>query len=245
MATAIPQTTPTPARHRSVQDPQLIIYSHSNLLYWWPVWVIGYIMALLTWMKPVSAEVGPVTALFSPQADLGVIFALLVVLVILLTNTKMRGVVSAVVAVSVAFVVLLFAHLNWWTTILAWFGSQAVYMNLGFYLFFSTALLIVWLVVVLGVDHLSFWRVRPGQITHEYFLGAVDRSFDTDNMIFTKQQSDVFRHWILGFGAGDLRVQTMGGLGREIAVENVLFVSAKVAELQRLIATKPDVPTRA
>jgi hypothetical protein len=244
MATETPHATATPAHRSRTRDPQLIVFSHSNLLYWWPVWAIGYLMALLTWLNLVSVRVGPATALFSPGTNLGVIYALVIVLVLLLTNTKMRGVSSAVVALCVAFVVLLFAHFGWWDSILAWFGSQSVHMNLGFYLFFSTVLLVVWLVVVFGFDHLSFWRVRPGQITHEYVLGAVDRSFDTENMIFTKQQSDIFRHWILGLGSGDLKVQTMGGLGREIAVENVLFAPFKVAAIQRMIATKPDVPAQ-
>jgi len=30
-------------------------------------------------------------------------------------------------------------------------------------------------------------------------------------MVFTKQQNDLFRHWILGLGSGDLEMQTMGG----------------------------------
>ena len=39
-------------------------------------------------------------------------------------------------------------------------------------LFISTRLLVRWLAVVLVFDHLSFWRIRPGQLTHEYVLGA-------------------------------------------------------------------------
>jgi hypothetical protein len=118
-------------------------------------------------------------------------------------------------------------------------------MNLGFYLFVSTGLFLLWLAVVLVFDHLSFWRVRPGQVTHEYVLGAVESSYDTDNMVFTKQQADLFRNWILGFGSGDLQMQTMGGRGVVAKVANVLFVSARMARIQQLIATKPDVPQQA
>ena len=68
------------------------------------------------------------------------------------------------------------------------------------------------MLTVFVFDRLSFWRVRPGQLTREYALGAVENSYDTDNMVFTKRQDYLFRHWILGV-AGDLEMQTMGGRG--------------------------------
>src|SRR5258708_7229385 len=36
------------AKHREKAEV-VVIYSHSNFFYWWPVWVIGYIMAAITW----------------------------------------------------------------------------------------------------------------------------------------------------------------------------------------------------
>jgi hypothetical protein len=87
-------------------------------------------------------------------------------------------------------------------------------------------------------DHLSFWRIRPGQITHEYVLGAVDQTYDTETILFTKQQNDVFRHWILGLGSGDLRMITMGGTGVQASVQNVVFVQAKMARIDQMLATK-------
>ena len=73
----------------------------------------------------------------------------------------------------------------------------------------------------------------------------MDKSYDTDNMILLKRQDDLFRHWIIGFGSGDLHMQTMGGRGVDMNVENVLFVIDKISRIQRLIATKPDVPQQA
>jgi hypothetical protein len=227
------------------EEPQVIIYGHSWLLYWWPVWVVGYVMALLTWLNPVRVQIDNSTVEFYSRTSLGVIYALVVAVTILVTNTYMRGLVSLVVVLVVCFLVLLFAYFGWWHDIFRWFGGRPVYMDLGFYVFFSTALLILWLLTVFVFDHLSFWRVRPGQVTREYVLGAVESSYDTDNMVFTKVQDDLFRHWVLGFGAGDLQMQTMGGRGVVARVSNVLFLNAKVARIQRLIATKPEVPQEA
>ena len=75
--------------------------------------------------------------------------------------------------------------------------------------------------------------------------GAVESGYDTDNMVFTKQQADVFRNWALGLGPGDLQRQTMGGRDIVAKVSNVLFINARMARIQRLIATKPDVARQA
>jgi hypothetical protein len=64
-------------------------------------------------------------------------------------------------------------------------------------------------------------------------------------MVFTKQQADLFRNWVLGLGSGDLQMQTMGGRGVVAKVTNVLFVNARMAQIQRLIATKPDIAPQA
>src|SRR5262249_14525001 len=45
----IMSTVPTPSvgeRHEREQD--LVIYSHSPLFYWWPVWAVGFIMTLIS-----------------------------------------------------------------------------------------------------------------------------------------------------------------------------------------------------
>jgi hypothetical protein len=73
----------------------------------------------------------------------------------------------------------------------------------------------------------------------------VDKSYDTDNMVLQKRQDDLFRHWIIGLGSGDLVMQTMGGQGQESNVANVMFVIGKISRIQKLIATKPDVPEQA
>ena len=30
---------------------EIVVYGHSALFYWWPLWVAGYLMALLTWLR--------------------------------------------------------------------------------------------------------------------------------------------------------------------------------------------------
>ena len=230
---------------RTAKVLQVIVYGHSALFYWWPLWVAGYVMALLTWLHHDQVIIGGKPELFHPSQNLGVIYTLLFLLLIVVTSTKVRGMKAALIIAALAFLTLLFVHLDWWEAILGWLGHQSIYLSLGFYLFSSTVLCVVWLVSVFVIDHLSFWRFRPGQVTHEYLGGIVDKSYDTDNMILLKRQDDLFRHWVIGLGSGDLHMQTMGGRGVEMNVVNVLFVIGKMSKIQRLIATKPDVPQQA
>ena len=112
MATEISQ--PTPA---VVEQPQVIVYGHSSVLYWWPVWLIGYLMALVTWLHPQLVQIGDNTVEFYSKTSLGVIYVLVVVVTLLITNTSLHGSVSLIVELSVAFVALLFAYLGWWEDI--------------------------------------------------------------------------------------------------------------------------------
>ena len=225
---------------------QVIVYGHSALFYWWPLWVAGYVMALLTWLHHDQAVIGDKPEWFHPSRNLGVIYTLLLLLLIVVTSTKIKGMKAALIIAALAFLALLFVHLDWWEAILGWLGHQSISLSLGFYLFSSSLLCLVWLISVFVIDHLSFWRFRPGQVTHEYLGGIVNKSYDTDNItISLKRQDDFFRHWIIGLGSGDLHMQTMGGRGVEMNVVNVLFVGAKMFKIQRLIATKPDVPEQA
>ncbi|HLW64908.1 MAG TPA: hypothetical protein VKS79_06265 [Gemmataceae bacterium] len=238
-------TATQPHEMRVAKVPQVILFGHSWIFYWWPVWAIGYLMALLTRMHGVQIQVGDRPVLLSAGPNLGVIFSLVILGMIILTNTRMRGLASLVLVLGGAFITLLFAYLDWWPSILRWFGELTVFMDMGFYLFLSTGLLIVWLVVVVVFDHLSFWRVRPGQITHEFVIGAVESSYDTDGIVFSKDQSDLFRNWVLGLGSGDLKMQTQGGRGVVATISNVLFLNARMKRIQQLIATKPEVPQEA
>jgi hypothetical protein len=238
------QPAPGPSRHSErAEVGQVIVYGHSALFYWWPLWLAGYIMALLIWLHHDQAVIGNKLEWFHPSRNLGVIYTLLLLLLIVVTSTRIKGMKAALIIAALAFLALLFVHLDWWEAILGWLGHQSISLSLGFYLFSSSLLFLVWLTSVFVIDRLSFWRFRPGQVSHEYLGGIVNNSYDTDNItISLKRQDDFFRHWIIGLGSGDLHMQTMGGRGVEMNVVNVLFVGAKMSEIQRLIATKPDAP---
>jgi hypothetical protein len=222
------------------QMPELILYSHSNLFYWWPVWLLGYIFAALTYFNNVQVDIAGQKVLTHPSKNLGVYFTVVFFLVILFTNVSLRGMTSLVVILIMAFFTVLFAWLDWWQEILKVLPHLAIYMNLGFYLFFATAVFVVWALAFFVFDRFDYWRIRPGQITHERFIGGGERSYDTRGMLFEKHLEDFFKHHILGLGSGDLRISTAGARREEFLIPNVLFIDRKVKAIQKLIAIKPD-----
>ena len=48
-------------------------------------------------------------------------------------------------------------------------------------------------------------------------------------------RNDLFRHWLLGFGSGDLVIRTGGANSQTFTMANVLFVGSKLATAQRLL----------
>ncbi len=219
---------------------ELRIYSHSNLYYWWPVWAVGYLMALLTWLHGEQVPINGLEERFAVSSNVGIVFFVVLFLVILMTNVSLRGTSSVVAILAIILATVLLAWFGWWTVILDWVGRLRVHLNLGAYLTFSTLMFIVWAVTVFGIDRTSYWLIKPGQLTHEFVFGAGSRSYDTTNMVLEKFQGDLFKNWIIGLGTGDLRIQTMGANHDTIDIPNVLFVTRKVALVQEMIAIKPD-----
>ena len=174
-----------------------------------------------------------------PSSALGLTFVSILLLLIDFSNVRLRGINSVVVLLSVAFIAVLLAWFGWWDDIAKLIPYLSVHMNTGFYLVFSTGLLITWLMMFFVFDRLTYWRVRPGQMTEERLIGGGAESFDTNSLRFQKHRADFFRV-VLGLGAGDLRATTPGGSGAAIEIPNVLFVDRKVHAIEKLISVKPE-----
>jgi hypothetical protein len=216
------------------------VYSHSTFFYWWPVWVTGYIMALVTYMDGRQIQIGNAEVWMHPSKNLGVLFTLIFFLVILITNVTLRGLASVVVILAAAFGALLLAYYGMWENVLNLMGKVSIFMNMGFYVFFSSLVFFVWAISVFVYDRMSYWRVTPGQLTHDAVIGGAQKSYDTRGMVFEKHRQDLFRHWIIGFGSGDIEISTTGARRETFSIPNVLFVDSKVGEIQHMIAMQPD-----
>jgi hypothetical protein len=229
--------------HHTHGQTSIRIYSHSSLLFWWPVWLVGYVLAALTWWhgKPQHLEsAGNALEWVHPGNNLGVIYFLTLFLIILITNFSVRGLASGMVIMGGALLTVILAYFGWWDAVFLWFGNLTIHLTMGAYFWFSTLLFITWVFTVFGFDRLSYWEVTPGQITHKLLFGSGSNSYNAQGMGLEKHRDDIFRHWLLGCGSGDLKIRTSGATREEIDLMNVLFIGSKVAAMKRLIAEVPE-----
>ena len=220
--------------------PDIRIYSHSPLFYWWPAWVLGYIFAIVTAVGGEDVGIGSNNYWVHPNKAIGVTYTAVLLIVILFTNITLRGLWSVVTIMFVAIVCVTLAWLGLWDDVVDLIPILGIHMNLGFFVTFSTVLFVIWALAFFVFDRVTFWRVRPGQMTYERVVGGGEKSYDTRGMVFEKHLEDFFKHIILGIGMGDLKIMTSGARSEEIYVPNVFMVDRKVTAIQKLISVQPD-----
>jgi len=226
---------------QTLASREVRIYSQSMLFYYWPVWAVGYLMALTTYLGGTLINEGTNHPMWvHPNGNLGVIYVFTLLLVILMTHYAVRGVASLTVVVAAIAMTLFLAYMDWWKYVLSWLGEVHIYMNLSFYLFFSTAMFLVWAFATFVLIRLDYYVFRPGQLVHVQLFGGGEESYDTRGMSLMKMRDDLFRHWVLGLGSGDVNVAATGARKAEFTIHNVLFMESKLTRIQTLIAMKPD-----
>ncbi len=203
---------------------EIVIYGHSTLFFWWPAWAVGFVIAILNAGQEKFLATAPGS---QPSSALGLTYLAVLLLLIVFTNVRLRGINSVVALLAVAFIAVVLAWLGWWDEIAKLIPYLSVHMNTGFYIVFSTALLIIWLLMFFVFDRLTYWRIRPAQVTQEHFIGGGAESFDTNGLRFQKLSADFFRS-TLGFGASDLRATGSGSGAAVIDISNVILSTAKL-----------------
>ena len=75
-------------------------------------------------------------------------------------------------------------------------------------------------------------------------IGGGETAYDVLGTVVEKRRSDLFRHWLLGIGSGDLIVKTGGANPQQFQMPNVLFVGSKVQMIQQMLQTREIVSGR-
>jgi hypothetical protein len=174
----------------------------------------------------------------SNNKNLGVLYAAVLLLVIVITNIPLRGLWSVIIIVLIISISIIFALLEWWETILLYLNFLDIRINAAGYLVISSILFVLWLIVMLLFDRQLYMVFTPGQLRVRLEIGDAETAFDTTGMTLQKQRSDLFRHWILGIGSGDLIVKTSGSNSQEFHMPNVLFIGKKVKEIEEMLRSK-------
>jgi hypothetical protein len=172
------------------------------------------------------------------RSGYGVVFFVVVLLVVFITNVPIRGLWSVVAVVVVVLGSIILALAGWWDDILGALVDSRVYINAFGYLALSLPLLALWLVVVLFFDRKVNMVFAPGQLRVHKEIGSGEVAYDTAGMVVAKRRSDLFRHWLLGFGSGDLLVKAAGANAQPFEMQNVLFVENKLQLIQEMLQTR-------
>jgi len=241
-APAAPQDQPA-GRHRRapLREGEVRVFQHSNLLYWWVVWVYGFVCAAITYLGGIGirelAASEEKAILFHRSPWLGISFIALILFVVVFTNVRARGIYSFVLLLVAGGLVWGASRIPGIGTVLDWAALLRIHLNLAFYLTFSTALMLIWFFVIVLVDRFTWWRFSPGQVIEEHRIGqATGHAVNTEGMIIRRLPDDLFRHRLLGFGTGDFVVHPAQGESFEI--HNVPGANRIQRTLERMIATR-------
>jgi hypothetical protein len=146
--------------------------------------------------------------------------------------------VSVVAVVAVVALAVAFAWFGWWGEILGFLGGLEIRLNAAGYLCIGVPLFLAWLAVVLVYDRQHYVIFGPGQIRYVLEVGDGEVVMPAEGAIVEKKRSDLFRHWVLGLGSGDLVIRSGGPGGPTIVLENVLHIRRKLAVIDKLLREK-------
>ena len=254
----------------------ITIFGHSNLLYWWPVWLISFVLAGVTYFEGQQMAVVPAgtvirhdqpidggshDVLVAPEKksfglareegqsatpgmtvssnnSLGVIFVATLLLVALASTILLRGLVSIIAIIVIVTLVITLALFNLWNDVFLFLGGMDIRMNAAGYLAVGVPLFLAWLAVITIYDRAHYVIFTAGQIRYVLEVGDNEIALQSEGAVVEKKRSDVFRHWLLGFGTGDLLIRVGGPNGPAIELENVINISRKLKLIDRLLKEK-------
>jgi hypothetical protein len=241
-------------------QPDIKIYSHSPILYWWPVWAVGFLMALLTYLDGGRMAYVPDgtraegNKLIAPQEDLqieapqgrmahsqylGTFFFLTLLVVFVSSNVQLRGLWEWITILVIALVISVISMYGLWGRLLDWLSLLHIHINLAGYVFISAWMFAIWVFTVFVFDRRTYIIFSAGQVRVLDMIGASERVYDVTNMTFQVRPNVFFRHRILGFyGAGDLVVSTGGPHPEVLDWPNVLFARSRLKEIQERLKSR-------
>jgi hypothetical protein len=168
-----------------------------------------------------------------PGNDPGIVWALILCLVVVVTNIPLRGMLSLVVILVVVFAAIVIALLGLWDPILRAIRIIDIHLTSFSYLLISLFLFVLWLLAFLFFDRLVYMVFARGQLRVRMAVSQGEMVYDTRGIVVERHRDDLFRHWLLGFGSGDLTVRTGGSNSQLLQLPNVLGINRKL----RLIHT--------
>jgi hypothetical protein len=189
-----------------------------------------------------DSEPKPLFLHIANRSSYGVIFTIVLILVIIITNVPLRGMWSVLIITLIILFSIIFELADWWTPILKALSLLDIRINAGGYLFISLILLVIWAITLVFFDRQIYVVFTPGQFRVCTEIGGAVKVYGTVGMKLEKQRSNLFLHWIIGLGSGDLIIRPANA--EQIDLPNVLFIGQKVNRITSMLAEQKVVETR-
>jgi hypothetical protein len=276
---------------------EIKLISHSNLFYWWPVWVFAFFMAGWTYFENNRLAIVPAGSTFAQMKDknpdgaeapapgrytltydagkhreldaslndqsgsaalsaaknepfpmrvsrhpsMGVFFLVVLMLTVVVTNVPLRGLWAFMVLLTIALVSVIITLIpGAWDKIFESIAGLRIHINMAGYFFIGVATVVLWALAVFVFDRRAYVIFTPGQIKVCEHIGAAVEAFPTMGVVLTKQRDDLFRHYIFGFGSGDLILKFQTGDRRELRIPNVLGIGWQLKAVEDMLRTLPS-----
>ena len=84
---------------------------------------------------------------------------------------------------------------------------------------------------LLSIDVTGLTPLKPAPVSPR----VGEMVFDTRGMVVEKKRDALFRHWMLGFGSGDIVVNTAGTNTRQFQMPNVLRIDYRLALIHTML----------
>jgi hypothetical protein len=224
---------------RATRDPNHVkINGHSDLFYWWVVWLYGAICVVFTYLHGFKTQIGTKPIYIHQEPWLGISFTFLLCFVAIFTHARARGVYALVFLLIVALVVGGIHGTVGWGWFFRNFQHLSIHMNLAFFAVLSGVLFFAWAIMVSLAGRFAYMDVRPGQIFIKDM--NLETAIASQGTTIKARAGDPFMHYMLGlrwlgFGTGDIEIDYNAQGSRHTHVlRNVWRASAKADRASRI-----------
>ena len=209
----------------------LRIFAHSAIIYWWPVWALGFLFFAMS-IAGFGDNAGA-------QRIMGLTYVFTLIFVIFSTTVRLRGANSVIFGLIVLISFILLATSGLTGALGNFVGSLDVHMSAMFYLVLGIGVFFEWALMFFGFDRVKYWEIVPGQMHEKVIWGSGDRSESGANAKCRYRSDDFLRHRILGllFRTGDLEITLADGAIWQL--HNVARAKAHSRRINELIVMRP------
>jgi hypothetical protein len=220
------------------KEMSLHLISHSQILYFWPVWLSAFIFGGISLQSnthvTLQIKTGEILVCIAPYPWMGLVFLGILVFNILFTSVNIRGLWASLVILVLTSVALLLHIFELWTVIQDFLLKLRMFISAEFYLGVGIVLFSFWFLVVFVYDRRRYIELHSTHLAIVQEVGEGEKNFDVRGIVFDKKRNNFFQHIVLGFGSGDIVITTSGGQRELIYFPNVLYISSKLKAIRQV-----------